>query len=670
MKKIIARRLFVIMLLAMIGSLGLNSFLQMRAEYQRLTEESQQIFQQMEQVLSQSGQSEPPVVQTDTNLTPETDTASARKEETEYAKTVMVRARALSYIIQQQSWLVYRPAELQDLLELLGADSFDFLDEDGRLYASTTEARVGGQIDSTESLAYLKPLMEDRSMEIHHVSSAEDGRKILYAALWQEDETNIIQVGVTLPETGATDDTETSASVQPEPALPEIKQEQPDYTKIVTLLDLWDDSVLYMINSLNQTILASNQPGLAGQDAVALGLEPQTAWKEQKTAHCEIDGQKYFCVYKAIDQIIVMRGFREAVIHQKVVHDGLFWMAVMVLLFMAILIMTIRFLNKTIIRGFSSVNRKLVQITQGDLDVKLAETSSREFAELSFYINEMVSSLMNMTDKMSLVFDEAELPICVYEYGPGMKRVMATSRLPEILRLSSDEAMALLSDNDLFSRKLDEIQRYPIQPNSRVYRLPGPEEHYIRMEAFFSDKYMLGVLVDETQSILERKLLERERDIDLLTDLYSRRAFFSRIEELFSKPQELGQALLVMADADGLKNVNDQHGHESGDLYLQAIADVLRSCHGPYHIVGRRSGDEFILFTYGCSSKQELIAEVTNMLRQRDRKSVILKDGAYVNVRFSVGLAYFPEDSTDLETLLRLADERMYEEKRQRKAGR
>lgn len=78
----------------------------------------------------------------------------------------------------------------------------------------------------------------------------------------------------------------------------------------------------------------------------------------------------------------------------------------------------------------------------------------------------------------------------------------------------------------------------------------GEDIRFIKIETFDRGHSKLGMIVDVTDDILEKKRIEQERDIDLLTGLYSRRAFYRKIERLFNNPQHLGHAVMLMADAD------------------------------------------------------------------------------------------------------------------------
>ena len=97
------------------------------------------------------------------------------------------------------------------------------------------------------------------------------------------------------------------------------------------------------------------------------------------------------------------------------------------------------------------------------------------------------------------------------------------------------------------------------------------------MEITQEEQRRVGLVEDVTQSTLERLRIERERDYDLLTGLYSRRAFYQRAEQLFREPERLGQAALVMLDLDNLKRTNDRFGHDWGDQYIRQAGQCFAS---------------------------------------------------------------------------------------------
>lgn len=173
---------------------------------------------------------------------------------------------------------------------------------------------------------------------------------------------------------------------------------------------------------------------------------------------------------------------------------------------------------------------------------------------------------MDTTNKISKILEMVRVPIGVYEYNRDMKRVMATSRLAGILRLKDQEAEELLADHCLFEQKLDTLRSRPVEREERIYRLEGADLRYIRLESFERENSVLGMIADVTDDIMEKKQIERERDIDLLTGMYNRRAFYRHMEQLLREPDQLEHGMMLMADADNLKQVNDKYGHEMGTV--------------------------------------------------------------------------------------------------------
>lgn len=171
---------------------------------------------------------------------------------------------------------------------------------------------------------------------------------------------------------------------------------------------------------------------------------------------------------------------------------------------------------------------------------------------------------------------------------------------------------------------------------------------------------ILGLVQDITSSILEKKKIEYERDYDLTTGLLNRRAYYSKIGELFNHREKLGISAFIMVDLDNLKYVNDTYGHDFGDDYIKTAANVLKGFRDFGGVVARMSGDEFNVFLYGFSSKDE-IREKIKIIRSRLLKSYcILADGTHYKIRASAGVSWYPDNSDSYEMLIKYADFAMY----------
>ena len=179
--------------------------------------------------------------------------------------------------------------------------------------------------------------------------------------------------------------------------------------------------------------------------------------------------------------------------------------------------------------------------------------------------------------------------------------------------------------------------------------------------------------VDRFRTQIEIILLARERytqsikryQVDALTGLLTRRYF----EDLFKLNLERAQRhketfLIAMFDVDKLKYVNDTFGHLAGDQMLLAIANALRSASRSSDVVGRLGGDEFIA-CYPLAGKMVMDKTIAS-IRSKVRASRLKFAGVEHRPSFSYGLAAYPEDGTDLETLIAVADERLYDMKAHR----
>jgi diguanylate cyclase (GGDEF)-like protein len=126
--------------------------------------------------------------------------------------------------------------------------------------------------------------------------------------------------------------------------------------------------------------------------------------------------------------------------------------------------------------------------------------------------------------------------------------------------------------------------------------------------------------------------------------------------------------LLMFLDLDGFKDINDSFGHSDGNRALVEAADVLKRTFRQSDIVGRLGGDEFAVFTQGSSDTIE------EMLRDRLRdglSAVNAQPDRLYTLSFSMGVVVCGADETRaIGELLSVADGRMYEEKRRRRAGR
>ncbi len=117
-----------------------------------------------------------------------------------------------------------------------------------------------------------------------------------------------------------------------------------------------------------------------------------------------------------------------------------------------------------------------------------------------------------------------------------------------------------------------------------------------------------------------------------------------------------------MIDLDNFKSYNDTFGHMAGDIVLKTLAALLaQHFASAQHLVGRYGGEEFCVILNGCS-KQEAIA-LAESFRVLIEKQVIVLRRQSTRITVSMGVAAFPEDAKDIESLIHRADQAMYQAK-------
>ncbi len=147
--------------------------------------------------------------------------------------------------------------------------------------------------------------------------------------------------------------------------------------------------------------------------------------------------------------------------------------------------------------------------------------------------------------------------------------------------------------------------------------------------------------------------------VDPLTGALNRRAFLEELDEAIVRALRLEEPVtLVMCDVDGLKSINDRHGHPAGDEALRAFVDVLSANLRASDSVGRLGGDEFGLLLRGAE------AEATAAILCRLTATIRDDAGGVGDVRASFGSARCPDDGTTRDGLIAAADARLYEAKR------
>jgi diguanylate cyclase (GGDEF)-like protein/PAS domain S-box-containing protein len=169
-----------------------------------------------------------------------------------------------------------------------------------------------------------------------------------------------------------------------------------------------------------------------------------------------------------------------------------------------------------------------------------------------------------------------------------------------------------------------------------------------------------------TEDITERKRYQERllhlAHYDQLTDLPNRVLFYDRLKQTIAQARRNAWIIgVVFIDVDRFKIVNDTLGHAGGDTLLRNISERLTACLRPGDTVGRLGGDEFAVILSALAAPQDAGLVAGQILKALSAPFHVGDNETYTTV--SVGIALYPSDSDDIDTLIRNADMAMYDAK-------
>ena len=171
--------------------------------------------------------------------------------------------------------------------------------------------------------------------------------------------------------------------------------------------------------------------------------------------------------------------------------------------------------------------------------------------------------------------------------------------------------------------------------------------------------HYVGVSTDIHQLVSQKQMLERVAHYDALTLLPNRTLLADRLKQSIALAQRQEKLLAVCyLDLDGFKQVNDSQGHGAGDLVLQVVAQRLLGFLRATDTAARLGGDEFVVLLGGLATPDGLPPLLQRLLTAIGEPIVI--PGVDAVVAASIGVALYPNDAAEPDTLLRQADMAMY----------
>lgn len=559
------------------------------------------------------------------------------------------KAKTFAYMIQKNPDILKSFKELQHIKNLLSVDELYVVNKDGILEYSTIKSYIGLDFRTTQQTKEFLKLLDDPTITLAQniQPSGVENKLFKYVGVSRRDDEGFVQVGIS-----------------PDRQLEAMKQNELQY--IFSHLPVEMDSSLFAVDAATNLIVAHSEKKYLGNTLLDLGFPDNYTEALEKGRFFTIEEDiKKFYLIKQYDDLLLAIGQKE-----KALYSERFQQISIVIIFFTfiffIIIFAINLLLKTqIINGINKVISSLEKITAGNLNTEVNVKGNEEFKKLSLEINKMVGSILEANTKVINILNSVDFPVGVFEYKHGTSNdLFLTERLPEILSLSKDEILKFYSDKTLFIKKINLLMENPCEGN-HIYLINSNPPKWVRINIILNSNSSFGIVSDVTEEILDKRKIQYERDHDSLTKLINHKYFTESVKKIIKK-KYLTIAAMLMIDLDNFKYINDTYGHDYGDTYLKKTAAFLLKLCDKKGIVARRSGDEFCLFIYKISNKDEVKKMLEDFYNSLKENKVSFPDGTQGTISMSIGISWYNKNST-FESMLSEADKALYISKKNNK---
>lgn len=555
-------------------------------------------------------------------------------------------AEIFAFMIAGNSSFLQQRRELLRIKDLLEVDELNVIDEYGILIYSSRPEKVGQDFHNVERMREFLQILDSADEDACLVQEARfdaaEGKTMQYIGVKRLDREGIVQIGI---------DTTRSFS----------QQEKNTCSYIFRGLPTGAGESYFAVDKKSEIIVGHTTETKVGtnlEDSYNSLLELEGC---RDGGFLDMGHTRKYIVTRQYGDILLGGAISEEELYRTRLPHMIMTAFYVFFTAFAIAVVWKRLMQVRVIDGVHRILDSLEQIRNGDLETRVSVEDNQELADLSNGINEMVEGILSTTVKLSRVVELTGMPMAVFECRSGVKKVMATARLPEILELDMLDVQILLADSRMFRERLLEIQRNPVEGEKDVYQLD--HDRYIKLRISGDGNESFGTVMDVTDEIREKMHIRYVHDHDPLTGLNIYQAFRRKVTYCLKKTEELKCAAGVMIDLDNFKIVNDSYGHDFGDTYLIRMAEVLRGISRNYGIAARRSGDEFAMFLYGLDSEDAVQETLRLFYKLLKGARIFLPTGEEATVSASAGVAYWQEGMT-FEMLMNRADCALYQAKR------
>jgi diguanylate cyclase (GGDEF)-like protein len=561
----------------------------------------------------------------------------------------LTRARAAAYVIDHHQEVSMNVSEMQYLANLLNVDELHVINAKGYIVSASVEKYIGIDMSKHKQTREFLSLLESDEENAYLIQepqpNAADNKLMQYVGVARKATKGIVQVGF-------------------EPTRQLEVQSRNTYDYIFSKFPTDDGEEIFAVDCKTGVVLGHSDGMERTFTEKAYRLDVLLEC-EKGAYHTGKNGKKMYVTSTKYNDILICTALPRDILYKRLWKNLVNTLLYLLFIEAAVILLLNYLIKRNVVDGIHKIIENLTCITNGNLDTMISVKGNQEFQMLSDGINKMVKSIVNISDRISVIIEMSGIPLAAFEYDSGINHVFATSGLGKLLDLSSQKSEELYSNSDLFDRYIRDITRNAVEGEENIFQINNSK--YIRLHMSKSPDGYLGVITDATKYIEEKQKLRYENIHDHLTGLYKFPHFKQVAAELLTKMPADKICAIVMFDLDSFKSINDTFGHDAGDRYLKGFSSVMNSMPATHFITARRSGDEFCMMIYDCKDKKEIECFLDSFYDVLSKTPVVLSDTDSKTISASGGYAWTADSGADVAELLSSADKALYKVKQNTK---
>ena len=284
-----------------------------------------------------------------------------------------------------------------------------------------------------------------------------------------------------------------------------------------------------------------------------------------------------------------------------------------------------------------------ILLKEFDAEVVTAESGEQALKEI------------NSRPNIALVLLDVQMPgMDGFEVAAEVRKDETNLGIPIIFVTGNEESDAI--ENAYLTGAVDYITK-PIVKNVLISKV-----------RVFLDLWLLrsGLQQEVDQRRKAEARIEHLATHDSLTGLLNRRGLQEELEKMvYSYKRQREESAIIYIDLDGFKHINDRFGHEAGDSLLTLMSQNFRDCVRRSDALARIGGDEFIIVVHHIEDSGFLVSLMEKLMHAAT--APVEYDGILASISASIGVALYPEHGDTVDSLLRHADQAMYQAKNEGK---